>query len=134
MSKCIEILTAHVNAELHGGELAGYAAQAAAKELLTNWRAALADGSADTLVHDVDQVIARLQAFRAEAVKELPVANGGLAGFTLAQWKTRLADRDVEIYPCPQHRISRFGFTGSEDADYTSEDDAIRAAVSHYFG
>lgn len=134
MTTCIDNLRAYANDDLCGSELAGYAARAAAQELLTNWETAVADGSKDNLVGDVDQVIARLQKFREEAAKELPVANGGLAGFSLAQWKIRLSDRDIEIYPCPQHRISRFGFTGCEDADYTSADDAIKAAVAHHFG
>ena len=134
MTTCIDNLRAYANDDLCGSELAGYAARAAALELLTNWEAAVSDGSKDNLVGEVDLVIARLQKFREEAAKELPVANGGLAGFSLAQWKIRLADRDIEIYPCPQHRISRYGFTGGEDADYTSEDDAIKAAVAHHFG
>jgi hypothetical protein len=130
----IETLRAYSQNELRGSELAGYAAHDAAKVLLTNWDAAIGDGSKDALLQDVDQVIARLQLFRAEAAKHLPVVNGGLASIPLAAWKIRLENVDVEIYPCPQHRISRFGFTGCDDADYTSEDDAIKAAVAHHFG
>lgn len=134
MSTCIETLTTFANEQLHGGDARGYAARDAARELLDHWNDLILDGSKANLLADVDEVIARLQTFRTEAAKELPVANGGLAGFTLAQWKIRLADRDIEIYPCPQHRISRFGYTGCDDADYTSEADAIKAAVAHHFG
>jgi hypothetical protein len=134
MATCIDTLRAFANGEMCGTDLAGYAARDAAEVLMADWESAVDEDSGDPLISDVDQVIARLQRFRDAAAKELPVANGGLAGFSLAQWKIRLSDRDIEIYPCPQHRISRFGFTGCEDADYTSEDNAIKAAVAHHFG
>jgi len=130
----IETIRTYVETNSHGADLAGYAAQDAERALLDNWSRAVADGSKDPLLEDIDQVIARLQVFRAEAAKHLPVVNGGLAGLTLEAWKIRLENMDVAIYPCPQHRISRFGFTGCEDADYTSEADAIKAAVAHHFG
>jgi len=133
MKKSIKTLTEFANTELHGGDLAGYAARDAANALLENWQAALSDGSKDDLLSDIDKVIARLQTFRAEAAKQLPVVNGGLAGVSLEEWKERLAKKRVEIYPCPQHRIARFGFTGCEDSDYL-EEEVVAAAVAHHFG
>jgi len=130
----LDALRAHTKGELGSSDLVGFAAHDAQRVLLDNWTRAIADGSKEPLLDDVDQVIARLQLFRAEAAKHLPVANGGLAGITLDAWKVRLENIDVEIYPCPQHRISRYGFTGCEDADFTSESDAIKAAVAHHFG
>lgn len=130
----IEAIRTYVESNSHGADLAGYAAQDAERVLLANWTRAVADVSKDPLLDDIDQVIANLQVFRAEAAKHLPVVNGGLAGLTLEAWKIRLENMDVEIYPCPQHRISRFGYTGCDDADYTSEADAIKAAVAHHFG
>lgn len=130
----IETIRTYVETNSHGADLAGYAAQDAERVLLENWSRAVADGSKDPLLEDVDQVISRLQLFREEAAKHLPVANGGLASISLDAWKVRLQNMDVEIYPCPQHRISRYGFTGCEDADFTSEADAIKAAVAHHFG
>ncbi|GBG14839.1 ADP-L-glycero-D-manno-heptose-6-epimerase [Novimethylophilus kurashikiensis] len=58
-------------------DLAGYAAEAAAKVLLQNWETALADGSKDYLVTDIDDVIRQLRLFREHARRELPRANGG---------------------------------------------------------
>lgn len=130
----IETIRTYVESNSHGADLAGYAAQDAERVLVENWARAVADGSKDPLLEDIDQVISRLQLFRDEAAKHLPVANGGLASISLDAWKIRLKNMDVEIYPCPQHRISRYGFTGCDDADYTSEADAIRAAVAHHFG
>ncbi|WP_157639726.1 hypothetical protein [Burkholderia ubonensis] len=134
MKRCIKNLSNFAQNELHGGDLSGYAATHAALVLLDNWQDALKDGSKDNLVQDVDKVIARLQTFRAEAVKALPAENGGLAGRSLADWKERLAKRRIEIYPCPQHRIGRYGYTGCDDSDYVGEEEAIKAAVEHYFG
>jgi len=133
MKKSIKNLTNFAQTELHGGDLTGYAARDAALVLLGNWQDALQDGSKDDLLQDVDRVIARLQKFRAEAARQLPVVNGGLNGISLDEWKVRLAKKGVEIYPCPQHRIARFGFTGSEDSDYL-EEDVVAAAVAHHFG
>jgi hypothetical protein len=133
MKKSIKTLTDFANNELHGGDLTGYAARDAANSLLENWQAALSDGSKDHLLSDIDKVIARLQTFRSEAAKQLPVVNGGLAGVSLEEWKERLAKKRVDIYPCPQHRIARFGFTGCEDSDYL-EEEVVAAAVAHHFG
>lgn len=134
MKRCLKPLRDFAQNELHGSNLAGYGATHAALVLLDNWQDALTDGSKDNLVQDVDKVIARLQSFRAEAIKALPVVNGGLGGRTLADWKERLAKKRVEIYPCPQHRIGRYGYTGCEDSDFVGEEEAIKAAVAHYFG
>ncbi|KVP96947.1 hypothetical protein WJ97_14090 [Burkholderia ubonensis] len=133
MKKSIKTLTNFAKTELHGGNLSGYAARDAALVLLDNWQDALQDGSKDDLLKDVDRVIARLQQFREEAAKQLPVVNGGLNGLSLEEWKARLAKKGVKIYPCPQHRIGRYGYTGCEDSDYVGEEEAIKAAVAHHF-
>ncbi|KVP75484.1 hypothetical protein WJ96_07185 [Burkholderia ubonensis] len=134
MKKCIKALREFAQNVLHGGDLCGYAARDASLVLLDSWQDALREGSKDELIKDVDRVIARLQTFRAEAVKALPAENGGLADRTLDDWKARLAKKRVEIYPCPQHRIGRYGYTGCEDSDYVGEEEAIKAAVAHHFG
>ena len=134
MKRCIKTLREFAQNDLHGGDLTGYAARDASLVLLDSWQDALKDGSKEDLAQDIDRVIARLMNFREEAVKALPTENGGLAGRTLDDWKERLAKKHVEIYPCPQHRIGRYGYTGCDDADYTSEEEAIMAAVTHYFG
>jgi hypothetical protein len=134
MTTCIDTLRAYSQTELRGSDLAGFAAHDAERVLLDNWNRAIADGTKDPLLEDIGQVITRLVKFREEARKHIPVANGGLASIPLDAWKVRLANMDVEIYPCPQHRISRFGFTGCDDADFTSENDAIMAAVARHFG
>lgn len=134
MKRCIKTLSNFAQNELHGGDLSGYAATHAALVLLDNWQDAFKDGSKDNLVLDVDKVIARLQKFREEAVKALPTENGGLSGRSLSDWKEHLAKKRVEIYPCPQHRIGRYGYTGCEDSDYVGEEEAIKAAVAQYFG
>jgi hypothetical protein len=133
MKKSIKTLTTFAQTELHGGDLTGYAARDAALVLLGNWQDTLVDGSKDDLVTDIDKVIARLQTFRAEAAKHLPVVNGGLNGISLDEWKVKLEKKGVEIYPCPQHRIARYGFTGSEDSNYL-EEEVVAAAVAHHFG
>lgn len=134
MKQCIKNLRFYVHAILHKGDLAGYATRSATMELVDHWEAALKNGSKADLLKDVDQIIERLQAFRKEAAKQLPVVNGGQAGVSLDEWKARLAKKHVEIYPCPQHRIGRYGYTGCDDADYVGEEEAIKAAVAHYFG
>lgn len=55
-------------------------------------------------------------------------------GIPMGEWKVRLARKGVELFPCPQHRIAFIGYTGCKDAHYTSEEDAIQAAVEQYFG
>ena len=134
MNQNVKTLRDYALNDMHGGDLRGYSAREAARVLLNNWEDAIGDGSSHNLVDDVNLVIEHLQKFRDEAAKHLPVVNGGLAGVSLADWRVRLAAQDVEIYPCPQHRISRFGYTDCEAADYQSEDEAITAAVAHYFG
>jgi hypothetical protein len=133
MKKSIKTLTNFVENDQNDGDLTSYAARDAAKVLLGNWQDALTDGSKDDLLLDVDRVIARLQRFREEAAKHLPVVNGGLNGISLDEWKVQLEKKGVEIYPCPQHRIARYGFTGSEDSDYL-EEEVVAAAVAHHFG
>jgi hypothetical protein len=133
MKKSIKTLTIFAQTELHGGNLTGYAARDAALVLLGNWQDALVDGSKEDLLTDVDRVIAHLQKFREEAAKHLPVVNGGLNSISLDEWKIRLEKKGVEIYPCPQHRIARYGFTGCEDSDYL-EEEVVAAAVAHHFG
>lgn len=56
-------------------DLAGYAAQAAAKELVESWVTAVAEGHSDHLVTDVDQVIAKLSKFKEQVQSILPEAN-----------------------------------------------------------
>lgn len=133
-SRGLETLREYSKTELRTSDLVGFAAHDAEKVLLDNWTRAIADGSKEHLPNDIDQLISRLQAFRAEAVKQLPVANGGLAGLPLEHWKNRLAGREVFVYPCPHFRVGYFGFDGCDAADYRSEDDAIIAAVAHHFG
>ncbi len=133
MKKSIKTLTDFAQTELHGGNLTGYAARDAALVLLGSWQDALVEGSKEDLLADIDRVIARLQKFRTEAANHLPVVNGGLNGMPLDEWKVRLEKKGVEIYPCPQHRIARYGFTGSEDSDYL-EEEVVAAAVAHHFG
>lgn len=58
-------------------ELSGYAAHEAARVLLENWEAALADGSKDNLVADIDDVISELKGFRQHARSILPRESGG---------------------------------------------------------
>lgn len=64
-------------------ELAGFAAGAAAKELLVNWSAALSDGSTDNLLADIDNVVEFLSAFRSRAAAILPGQNIGTGPRTL---------------------------------------------------
>lgn len=56
-------------------DLHGYAAQAAAKELVENWITAVAEGNSDHLLADVDQVIAKLAKFKEQVQSILPAAN-----------------------------------------------------------
>lgn len=72
--------------------LQGYAAQAAAGVLLRNWQDALADGCPDNLVADVDEVIARLTAFKRKAIQVLPAKNGGLQGLPAEVWKKAMEE------------------------------------------
>lgn len=58
-------------------ELAGFAAKKAVETLLVSWDAALADGSTDNLVADIDDVITELRGFRQHARNILPRVNGG---------------------------------------------------------
>ncbi|ENZ77734.1 MULTISPECIES: hypothetical protein [Ralstonia] len=60
---------------LFGADLSGYAAHAAAKELVENWITAVADVSSDHLLADVDQVIATLAKFKEQVQSILPAAN-----------------------------------------------------------
>jgi hypothetical protein len=62
-------------ATLFGADLPGYAARAAAKELVENWIAAVADGNSDKFLADVDQVISTLTKFKEKAQSILPAAN-----------------------------------------------------------
>lgn len=62
-------------ATLFGADLPGYAARAAAKELVENWIAAVADGNSDKLLPDVDQVITTLSKFKEQVQSILPAAN-----------------------------------------------------------
>lgn len=66
-------------------ELSGYAAQAAARVLLENWETALAEGSTNYLVTDIDDVIRELNVFRAYAREVLPRVNGGKLVFSAEQ-------------------------------------------------
>ena len=53
-----------------GGDLAGYAALAAANQLAANWRDALQDGAKlEQLLPDIDDVIALLQNFKKQLEK-----------------------------------------------------------------
>ena len=59
-----------------GADLCGYAAQASAIRLVESWKSAILDGSTDNLLLDVDDVIERLQAFKARAALILGTASG----------------------------------------------------------
>lgn len=98
--------------ELTGGALSGYAARAAARELVASWEDALADGNISNLVGDVDDVICRLQAFKNKALEQLPFANGGLAGQSVAHWLERLAEAGVSVFEMEPNR-TRWSFTGA---------------------
>lgn len=69
---------AALEGDLTPADLSGFAAQAALKELLANWREALADECQGNLVGDIDDVVAYLQAFKAKAQAVLPREYGGL--------------------------------------------------------
>jgi hypothetical protein len=56
-------------------ELSGYAAQAAAKELVASWHDALSEASPDDLIGDLDDAIKLLIEFREHAATILPAAN-----------------------------------------------------------
>lgn len=77
MSDCIEVLRDFAKNDMHRNDVFGYAARDSALELLNYWEDVLRDGTDMNLLQDVDTVIERLQDFRAEAAKHLPVHNGG---------------------------------------------------------
>lgn len=108
----INPIRAFAEDELTGSALTGYAARAAARELIASWEDALADGNMSNLVGDVDDVICRLQAFKNKALEQLPFANGGLAGQPVAHWRERLADAGVSVLELEPNR-TRWTFTGA---------------------
>jgi len=129
--RIINELKHFVSSEINRKELIGYAAEAAAKELLVSWEAALLDGNEDTLVADVDEVIEKLQAFKAKARAVLPVINGGFAGVDKDVWLERLASAGVLLYEVPES--GSWGFTNCECDCYADEDEALNAAIQSCF-
>jgi hypothetical protein len=64
------------NETVFRGDLIGYAAQAAARELVKSWSDAVRDGNTANLLADVDEVIATLAAFKEQAKRILPSMDG----------------------------------------------------------
>jgi hypothetical protein len=64
------------NETVFRGDLIGYAAQAAARELVKSWSDAVRDGNTANLLADVDKVIATLAAFKEQAKRILPSMDG----------------------------------------------------------
>ncbi len=108
--------------------LAGYSAQAAARVLLQNWETAVADGCNHNLVKDIEDVIEELKQFRMAAWEALPLKNGGLGGHTADFWIDKLIEIDVSIYEA-EDLPGIWGFTECDCDDYTSETEALIAAV-----
>ncbi|MEX3983931.1 hypothetical protein AB4Y45_33640 [Paraburkholderia sp. EG287A] len=117
-----------------GSDLSTYSARGAIHELLESWEAALADGNKAQLAGDVDLVIEQLQKFKLKALALLPIANGGLEGKTLEEWKEKLAAIGVKVYRSgfEFRNTSGFRFTGMNGGDYAEEHGAVIAAVKRY--
>lgn len=119
---------------LHGTSVQGYAARDAAKVLLINWADALADGSTDNLVADVDEVIDFLRTFQNKARDVLPIRNGGFAGTSAEEWEQRLSDEhDVTVYEA-EDLPGHYGYTDCDADDFQSKEAALSAAIAKYFG
>lgn len=111
-------------------DLVGYAHRAAVATLGKNWLDAIGDGSRNVLIHDVDDLIVKLQTFKAQARVCLPICNGGWDGYPMSFWMNRLDMADIYIYQADRdspHGL--FGFTGCDADIFTSFDAALSAAL-----
>jgi len=126
----IRSLKEHVDTVMVGDtSLQGYAARFAANELLGNWKEALTDGNTDDLVADIDDVIRRLQAFKAQAQATLPYVNGG-HNPKAVEWEMRLATLGIVVGESVEE--GGWSFKGSIANGCRTRRQAVWAAVEQY--